>query len=113
MFCECCCFDKKISIFCREEKYVLVGEVGWRERYKREKGEGEKSKKGLMWVLKYYTGVEEGKWRGGVCKLVKEIMEEVCEEGEDVEEEEIESVWSEMKKWSKEERKGWKKYIWE
>jgi hypothetical protein len=27
--------------------------------------------------------------------------------------EERESVWCEMKKWSKEERKGWKKYIWE
>ena len=92
---------------------MLVGEVGWIERYKRCIGEGEKSKKGIMWVLKYYTGVEEGKWRGGVCKLVKEIMEEVCEEREDEEEEERESVWSEMKKWSKEERKGWKKYIWE
>ena len=63
-------------------------------------------------MLKYYTGLEEGKWKGGKGKLIKEIMEEVLEEEEEVLEER-ESVWCEMKKWSKEERKGWKKYIWE
>ncbi len=75
-------------------------------------GEGEKYKKGVVWVLKYYTGLEEGKWKGGKGKLIKGIMEEEMYEEEE-EEEEKESVWSEMKKWSKEERKGWKKYIWE
>jgi hypothetical protein len=67
-------------------------------------------------VLKYYTGMECGKWKGGIVKLIKEIREEVLEE--ELEEElevleERESIWCEMKKWSKEERKGWKKYIWE
>ena len=45
-------------------------------------------------------------------KLIKGIMEEVMEE-EVLEDSERESIWCEMKKWSKEERKGWKKYIWE
>jgi len=95
---------KKISIFC--------GEEGWEERYKRMIGSGEKYKRGIVWVLKYYTGVEEGKWKGGIGKLIKGIMEEVLEE-EEGEDSERESIWCEMKKWSKEERKGWKKYIWE
>ena len=106
MFCECHCVVKKISIFC--------GEVGWSERYVRVEGIGEKYKVGIVWVLKYYTGLEEGKWKGGKGKLIKGIMEEVMEEEEEVlEDSERESVWCEMKKWSKEERKGWKKYIWE
>ena len=87
-------------------------EVGWRERWKRLIGAGEKYKKGMKWVLKYYTGKEEGKWKGGIGKLIKEIREEELEEEVEVLEER-ESVWCEMKKWSKEERKGWKKYIWE
>ena len=95
---------KKISIFCREK--------GWRERCKRVIGEGEKYKIGIVWVLKYYTGKECGKWKGGIGKLIKEIREEELEEEVEVLEER-ESVWCEMKKWSKEERKGWKKYIWE
>ena len=87
-------------------------EVGWRERWKRMIGSGDPYKKGMKWVLKYYTGAEEGKWKGGIGKLIKEIREEVLEEEVEVLEER-ESVWCEMKKWSKEERKGWKKYIWE
>jgi hypothetical protein len=75
-------------------------------------GEGEKYKIGIVWVLKYYTGKECGKWKGGIGKLIKEIREEELEEEVEVLEER-ESVWCEMKKWSKEERKGWKKYIWE
>jgi 5'-3' exonuclease len=96
----------------REEKYVLMKEVGWRERWKRLMGCGDPYKKGMKWVLKYYTGKEEGKWKGGIGKLIKEIREEELEEEVEVLEER-ESVWCEMKKWSKEERKGWKKYIWE
>ena len=104
--------QKEFNFF-REEAYVSIGEEGWCERYKRVIGGVEKYKKGIVWVLKYYTGLEEGKWKGGIVKLIKGIMEEVIEEEEEEDEEEIESVWSEMKKWSKEERKGWKKYIWE
>lgn len=110
--CECRCVVIKISIFCREESYVRIGEVGWCERYARMIGDEEKYKRGIVWVLKYYTGLEEGKWKGGKGKLIKGIMEEVMEE-EVLEDSERESVWCEMKKWSKEERKGWKKYIWE
>ena len=90
----------------------MIMEEGWRERYKRVIGSGDPYKKGMKWVLKYYTGAEEGKWKGGIGKLIKEIREEVLEEEVEVLEER-ESVWCEMKKWSKEERKGWKKYIWE
>ena len=96
----------------REEAYVRIGEVGWCERYARMIGDEEKYKRGIVWVLKYYTGLEEGKWKGGIGKLIKEIREEVLEE-EVLEDSERESIWCEMKKWSKEERKGWKKYIWE
>jgi hypothetical protein len=46
------------------ERYVSVGEEGWRERYYRVRGENIEYKEGMLWVLKYYMG--------------EEVLESVC-----------------------------------
>ena len=89
------------------EKYVNVGEGGWRERYERLCGwERKEYKEGMLWVLKYYMGKEVVVWIGkGMGKLMKEIERE-----KDVKEVEERKEWEVEKK---ERRMGWKKYIWE
>jgi hypothetical protein len=91
------------------ERYVSVGEEGWRERYEKVCGERKEYKEGMLWVLKYYMGEEvlEWKWKGEMGKLMKEISEE--RDVEEVKERKEEEILEEKK----ERRKGWKKYIWE
>ena len=91
------------------ERYVSVGEEGWRERYEKVCGERKEYKEGMLWVLKYYMGEEvlEWKWKGEMGKLMKEIEEE--RDVEEVKERKEEEILEEKK----ERRKGWKKYIWE
>ena len=89
----------------KKEKYVRVGELGWELRYGK-LGIIKKYKEGLVWVLKYYMGVEVKRWKSvGLGKLMCEIDKEV-DVNEVVEKEEEELG-------KEERRKGWKKYIWE